>query len=38
MNKNSGERLLETDVRAASVEEAETRGYVACVRGGKQLR
>ena len=34
MNKSTGEKLFEADVRASSVEEAETRGYVACVRAG----
>ncbi len=33
-NRNSGEKLLEVDVRASSLVEAETRGYVACVRAG----
>jgi len=34
MNKSTGEKLFAVDVRASSVEEAETRGYVACVRAG----
>lgn len=33
-NRKSGEILLETDVRASSLDEAEDRALVTCIRAG----
>jgi hypothetical protein len=33
-SKKSGDILFEADLNAASEEEAETRGFVTCVRAG----
>ncbi len=33
-NKKSGEILLDADLQAANMVEAETRAYVTCIRAG----